>query len=101
MTRLMTVLVLVGLAAAGCKKHPGVDSQKAAMVVPQIDELLWSFGGPLSGLKCVRIDEPKDSHGWYDNFLCSKQDLGLRWSSSGPIPGLVCTKIDEPADRDG
>ena len=50
----------------------------------------WSHNGPLTGHKCIKIDEPdqdpKDS--WDDNYFCWKQkpgqtDPGIRWSHTG------------------
>ena len=52
-------------------------------------------------MSCTKIDEPRDSHGWDNNFLCATRDLGLRWSNLAPINGMVCTKMDEGADPDG
>ena len=31
----------------------------------------WSEAGPIPGMpKCLRIDEPEDTHAWGDNYLC-------------------------------
>ena len=50
---------------------------------------------------CTKLDEPRDTHGWDNNFLCSTRDLGLRWSSLAPIHAMVCTQINEASDPDG
>ena len=47
---------------------------------------------------CTQIHEGSDPHTWGDNFLCSRQDFGIRWSSAVPIPGMRCTQILEPAE---
>jgi SAM-dependent methyltransferase len=52
-------------------------------------------------LFCTKIDEPRDTHGWDNNFLCSTRDLGLRWSSLAPIHAMVCTQMNEGSDPDG
>jgi len=60
--------------------------------------LRWSFEKWIPGMFCTKVDEPTDSNGWDDNFLCSTRDLGLRWSSLGPISGMVCTQFEETSD---
>ena len=63
-------------------------------------ELTWSFAGPISGMSCVRWNEPSDPHDWADNYLCSDRDYGFAWSFRGPIRGrgLNCTQVKEAAD---
>lgn len=35
-------------------------------------EMRWSDKGPIDGLKCTQIYEPRENleNSWYDNFLC-------------------------------
>lgn len=63
--------------------------------------LQWSCNGPIPGAHCVAVNEPNDSDGWHDNFICTPSDIGLRWSSAGPYDGMRCVAITEPADTHG
>ncbi|PTL75129.1 hypothetical protein DAT35_56510 [Vitiosangium sp. GDMCC 1.1324] len=50
---------------------------------------------------CTLVNEPSDSHGWNDNYLCTAGTEGVSWSSSGSISGQRCTQITELLDLDG
>jgi PKD repeat protein len=67
--------------------------------------LKWSSAGPITGMRCTQITEPKEpvEHGWTDNYLCVPESspLELTWSSTGPIEGKECIRIGEHADRHG
>ncbi len=60
----------------------------------------WSCDGPIAGESCTQILEGADPDTWKDNYLCSKENLGIRWSSAGAIAGMRCTQIAEAADPD-
>lgn len=61
--------------------------------------LSFSCDGPVSGARCVNVNEPADPHTWNDNYFCSGAlDIGLRWSALGRIPGLECTNTPEGAE---
>ncbi|AFE07127.1 FG-GAP repeat-containing protein [Corallococcus coralloides DSM 2259] len=50
---------------------------------------------------CTLVNEPGDSHGWNDNYLCTAGQEGVTWSYAGPIAGQRCTLINELLDADG
>lgn len=58
----------------------------------------WSCNGVQKGQVCTKLSEPADPDTWKDNYLCSKDNLGIRWSSAGKIAGMRCTQIKESAD---
>jgi hypothetical protein len=100
--------------ADGCEVDPGTDPQncggcghrcpgtRCLAGTCEAITFTWSFiGAPPSGRTCVKVDEPRDPHAWFDNFLCTAGDFGLRWSSAGPLAGMVCTPWLEPADPQG
>ena len=68
-----------------------------AQMVPMA--LAWSIAGPVEGMSyCVAVNEPADPAPWADNYLCSREDFGIRWSSAGPVAGMRCTQITEPRE---
>ena len=101
----VTMLASVSLPASAAAKKPAPAAAKKAAVPSsaprKVEVLRWSFDKWIPGMFCTKVDEPTDSHGWDDNFLCSTRDLGLRWSSLGPISGMVCTQFEETSDPDG
>ncbi|CAB3997792.1 Zinc metallo ase nas-6 [Paramuricea clavata] len=54
----------------------------------------WSDMGTQRGMRCLKVNEPQESSGWNDNYLCLPADSEYRfqWSHSGPIRGLACIK---------
>lgn len=75
------------------------DSRLAAVAAK---EFLWSYAGPIMGMRCVNIDEASQgndgsTHTWGDNWLCSEQDHGIRYNAAGAISGMRCTQMHESA----
>jgi len=110
MTRFSGLWLVVYILAAGslpahaaAKKPAHAAAAKAAAPAAshKVEVLRWSFEKWIPGMFCTKVDEPTDSQGWDDNFLCSTRELGLRWSSLGPINGMVCTQFEEGSDPDG
>ena len=101
----VTMLASVSLPASAAAKKPAPAAAKKAAAPSsaprKVEVLRWSFDKWIPGMFCTKVDEPTDSQGWDDNFLCSTRDLGLRWSSLGPINGMVCTQFEEDSDPDG
>jgi len=64
-------------------------------------EIMWSFAGPIKGMRCTKISEPKDPHTWHDNYLCvpKKSRIVLKWSSSGPLTGGDKPISSEQSDK--
>jgi hypothetical protein len=64
--------------------------------------LVWSNYGTVDGMACVNLAEPMAPRDetWWDNHLCTPEDIGLEWSSSGPIADRFCTHIWESSDID-
>jgi hypothetical protein len=62
--------------------------------------LRFSYGGPISGMRCTLVNEPSDPHMWNDNYLCvpPSSTLNLEWSYNGVIPGKTCVAWNEPSD---
>ncbi|MFT3839130.1 MAG: GH25 family lysozyme [Myxococcaceae bacterium] len=60
--------------------------------------LSWSCNGPIAGETCVNVHESADPNTWSDNYVCSKEPLGIKWSSAGAIAGMRCTQVTEPSD---
>ena len=88
-------------AAAKKPAHAAAKKPAPSAALRKLDVLRWSSSGWIPGLFCTKIDEPRDTHGWDNNFLCSTRDLGLRWSSLAPIHAMVCTQMNEGSDPDG
>ncbi|HEX5744352.1 MAG TPA: hypothetical protein VFX84_02790 [Candidatus Saccharimonadales bacterium] len=55
----------------------------------------WSSAGPITGMKCTRIDEPSDPDTWHDNYLCipSSSSLQLAWTHHSDNTGSGSTNI--------
>jgi hypothetical protein len=45
--------------------------------------MVFSSSGPIKGKHCVLMNEPDDSHGWTDNYLCFYKDFGVKWIHNG------------------
>jgi hypothetical protein len=66
--------------------------------------LHFSSAGPVPGMFCIAVDEPRDPDTWADNFLCSNFDYGFRWFSTTPpprdfgSPPFGCTQIYEESE---
>ncbi|KXJ19193.1 uncharacterized protein LOC110231216 [Exaiptasia diaphana] len=54
----------------------------------------WSYMGPIKGMRCTKIYNPRERHGWKNNYLCVPQSSPYRfkWSIKGPIPGMECLR---------
>ena len=51
---------------------------------------------------CVRVNEPGDKgtrgyHSNENNYLCTKENIGLKWSYAGKLANMNCERIDEPS----
>jgi len=60
----------------------------------------WSQAGPISNMRCTKINEPADPHAWQDNYLCvpKSSHLQLSWSYAGAISGKNCIQWHESQD---
>jgi hypothetical protein len=58
---------------------------------------VFSHAGPVAGDSCVQIVEPSDPFAGATDYLCSRQDYGLRWSYAGPIEKMICVSFNEAA----
>merc|ERR1719330_1528316 len=60
----------------------------------------WSQAGPISNMRCTKINEPADPHAWQDNYLCvpKSSHLKLYWSYAGAISGKNCIQWHESQD---
>ena len=78
-------------------------AKRTAPTLDLTSRISWSYAGKISGMSCIQWNEPEDPHTWHDNYLCTKQDMGLRWSHRGPIlgRGLHCTLVKEASDPHG
>ncbi|XP_032220869.2 uncharacterized protein LOC5520052 isoform X2 [Nematostella vectensis] len=64
----------------------------------------WSDSGPIMGLRCTQILEPKEGDGgWLDNYFCVENDApyNFEWSSRGPIAGLGCVQWNAKKGKNG
>ena len=82
------------------------DSWADNFLCTDVDEgLVWSFDGPVEGMRCTHILETSgnDGEGWDDNWLCVPEGSRreLHWSSRGPIEELPCVRFNETSDPNG
>ncbi|RKH69470.1 hypothetical protein D7X96_15125 [Corallococcus interemptor] len=82
--------------------HPGGIWADNYLCAPQDRGFVWSFTGPVAGMRCTAIVEGAEppENAWGDNYLCvpNSSPLQFTWSMAGPRFGKACVRFSDSQD---